>query len=66
MSIDHIIAAIQERIATLTHERDDFMQQANLQAAAMAGGIQELESMLAYLIEKHNDGAETPPEPPGE
>ena len=57
--MEQIILDIQERIATLTKERDDFQLQASLQLAAMGGGIQELTSMLAHITEKQPDSIQS-------
>lgn len=53
--MEQLIKDLQERIATLTQERNDFQLQASLQIAAMGGGIQELESMLVHLQSKETE-----------
>jgi len=55
MTKKQIIADLRERIATLKQEREEFMTQANLQAAAMSGAIQELETMLTYLTKPKDE-----------
>lgn len=52
MTPQEMIFDINERISELTKERDEFVRNAERQVAAMAGGLQELESMLAWFMKK--------------
>lgn len=55
--------AIQEKIATLTRERDNFVTEANLRVAQFNGAISAYQSLLSEM--EAADADRTPENPPG-